>query len=93
MKAGGLGNSELPTFRLLLSGICAVLAGGFHIGFQISLISPLAATLQEFMVDSIQRLVRINTLLKCFLLAFFYFILFYSLSFNRESFICLHIVF
>ncbi|VDD85571.1 unnamed protein product [Enterobius vermicularis] len=60
MKAGGLGNSELPTFRLLLSGICAVLAGGFHIGFQISLISPLAATLQEFMVDSIQSRYQIE---------------------------------
>uniref|UniRef100_F1KXB7 Solute carrier family 2, facilitated glucose transporter member 7 n=1 Tax=Ascaris suum TaxID=6253 RepID=F1KXB7_ASCSU len=46
---------RVPSFRLLVTGIIVVLGGGFHFGFQISLINPLAETLQTFMAESIER--------------------------------------
>ncbi|VDM49902.1 unnamed protein product [Toxocara canis] len=47
--------NRIPSLRLLITGIVVVLGGGFHFGFQISIINPLAETLQTFMADAIER--------------------------------------
>uniref|UniRef100_A0A0N5A8V5 MFS domain-containing protein n=1 Tax=Syphacia muris TaxID=451379 RepID=A0A0N5A8V5_9BILA len=47
--------TELPSSRLILAGLCAVLGSGFHFGFQISLINPLSKILQQFMIESLER--------------------------------------
>lgn len=46
---------RVPSSRLLFTGIIVVLGGGFHFGFQISVINPLAETLQTFVSESIER--------------------------------------
>ncbi|VDK53933.1 unnamed protein product [Anisakis simplex] len=46
---------QMPSLRLLLTGIAVVLGAGFHFGFQISIINPLAETLQTFLVQSLER--------------------------------------
>ncbi|KAK6754236.1 hypothetical protein RB195_013311 [Necator americanus] len=43
------------TGRVVLTAILAVLGGGFHFGFQISIINPLAEVLQSFLLENFQR--------------------------------------
>ncbi|KHJ83214.1 hypothetical protein OESDEN_17089, partial [Oesophagostomum dentatum] len=43
------------TVRVVVTAILAVLGGGFHFGFQISIINPMAEVLQSFLLDNFQR--------------------------------------
>lgn len=48
-------SSEWPTAILLISGIFVVLGGGFHFGFQLAIINPMADPLQRFLSQSLER--------------------------------------
>ncbi|RCN48231.1 transporter, major facilitator family protein [Ancylostoma caninum] len=49
------GLSVRLTGRVVLTAILAVLGGGFHFGFQISIINPMADVLQSFLLENFQR--------------------------------------
>ncbi|EYC20936.1 hypothetical protein Y032_0020g140 [Ancylostoma ceylanicum] len=49
------GLSARLTGRVVLTAILAVLGGGFHFGFQISIINPMADVLQSFLLENFQR--------------------------------------
>ncbi|VDM68057.1 unnamed protein product [Strongylus vulgaris] len=43
------------TARVVLTAILAVLGGGFHFGFQISIINPMAEILQTFLLENFHK--------------------------------------
>ncbi|KJH40295.1 hypothetical protein DICVIV_13764 [Dictyocaulus viviparus] len=47
------GESKL-TIRVVLTAVLSVLGGGFHFGFQISIINPMAQVLQSFLLENFQ---------------------------------------
>lgn len=50
---------QFPTAKLLTTGIFVVLGGGFNFGFQLSIINPMGRLLQQFLVQSLERLFSI----------------------------------
>ncbi|MFH4973433.1 hypothetical protein AB6A40_000142 [Gnathostoma spinigerum] len=48
-------NCNLPTSRLLVTCSMVALVGGFHFGFQLSITNPLAITLSDFIVHSLEK--------------------------------------
>uniref|UniRef100_A0A8R1EPR0 MFS domain-containing protein n=1 Tax=Caenorhabditis japonica TaxID=281687 RepID=A0A8R1EPR0_CAEJA len=53
MKVSALENQSL-TPRLLITSVVTTLAGGFHFGYLISAVNPLADILQQFMVENLR---------------------------------------
>lgn len=47
---------QFPAAKLLITGIFVVLGGGFNFGFQVSIINPTGELLQQFLVQSLERL-------------------------------------
>ncbi|VDM58555.1 unnamed protein product [Angiostrongylus costaricensis] len=54
MMRDGVGSSQL-TIRLVLTAILSVLGGGFHFGFQVSIINPMSQLLQSFLLKNFER--------------------------------------
>ncbi|CAI4223602.1 unnamed protein product [Auanema sp. JU1783] len=44
--------NKMPGIRLLITSIISVLTGGFHFGFQVSIINPMADVLQMFLMKN-----------------------------------------
>ena len=46
---------SFPTVQLILTALVTVLNGGFHFGFHISIVNPMATVLQDFLLEGFSR--------------------------------------